>query len=99
MYADAIDNLQKLNPDKKAALGPYLDQLRLSWAEVEAYKVKDQAKVVELMEDYLKHNTATMLPWMNYIKLIRTFPDHEKPLRSLFKRALNLLKEGKSQLA
>jgi hypothetical protein len=30
--------------------------LRLSWAEVEAYKVQDKKKVAELMEEYVRTN-------------------------------------------
>lgn len=100
MYADAIENLMKLNADQKNSLGPYLDKLRLSWAEVEAYKIRDQKKVTEIMEDYLKHNTATLMPWANYIRLLRAFGEPDgKSIRSIFKRALHSIKDNKLQLA
>lgn len=38
MYADVIDNLEKLNPDDANVLA-YTERLNLSLAEVEAYKI------------------------------------------------------------
>lgn len=36
-----------------------------------------------------------MMSWANYIKLMRVFPDHEKTVRGLFKRGLQVVKENK----
>jgi hypothetical protein len=38
MYEDAIDNLEKLNPEHKM-LYSYIEKLNLNQAEVEAYKI------------------------------------------------------------
>lgn len=52
------------------------------------------------MEDYVKGaNGQQFMAWANYIKLMRTFPDHEKTLRGLFKRGLNFVKDAKTNLA
>jgi hypothetical protein len=80
-------------------LTTYLDKLRLNWAEVEAYKIQDRKKTTELMEDYVKGNGQQVMAWANYIKLMRCFPEHDKTLRGLFKRGINLVKEGKQTLA
>ena len=73
--------------------------MRLGWAEVEAYKIQDKKRVTDIMEEYVKGNGQQVMAWANYIKLMRSFPgDHEKTLRGLFKRGINLVKEGKSAL-
>ncbi len=38
------------------------------------------------------------MSWANYIKLMRTFPDHEKALRGLFKRGINIVKDQPSKI-
>lgn len=35
------------------------------------------------------------MSWTNYLKLMREFPDHEKTLRGLFKRGLQIVKDNK----
>lgn len=102
IYTDAIENLQQLNPTLDSSLiALYCDKLRLSWVEVEAYKIQDRKKVQELMEEYVKRNGAQLMSWANYIKLMRGFPDHEKAVRGLFKRGISIVHEvqSKSQLA
>jgi hypothetical protein len=53
------------------------------------------------MEEYVKGNGQQVMAWANYIKLMRCFPDNEKTLRGLFKRAINLVKDnnGKTTLS
>jgi len=51
------------------------------------------------MEEYVKHNGHQMMAWVNYIKLMRTFDDHEKSLRGIFKRGLQVIKDNKAMLA
>lgn len=76
-------------------MNSYIDKLRLSWAEVEAYKVQDRKKVAELMEEYVKVNGQQLMAWGNYIRLMRLFPtvDSEKTIRGLFKRGINIMKD------
>ena len=95
-----MQNLTALNQESKSAqLQNYLDKLLLNWAEVEAYKIQDKKKVAELMEGYVKGgNSQQVMAWANYIKLMRCFPDHDKTLRGLFRRGINLVKEGKTTL-
>jgi hypothetical protein len=50
------------------------------------------------MEDYVRGNGQQVMAWANYIKLMRCFLDHDKTLRGLFKRGINLVKEGKQTL-
>ena len=51
------------------------------------------------MEDYMKLHGHQLMSWANYIKLMRVFPDHEKHLRGLFKRGLQVIKDNKVVLA
>ncbi len=69
--------MQAFESSEREAIGALVDRLRLNWAEVEAYKVMDQKKVKELMEEYVKVNGQQVMAWGNYIRLMRVFPDHE----------------------
>jgi hypothetical protein len=80
-------------------LSAYIEKLTLAWAEVESYKLQDKKKMQEIMEDYVKHHGHQTMAWANYIKLMRVFPDHEKNLRGLFKRGIQVVKDNKAVLA
>ncbi|CDW90873.1 squamous cell carcinoma antigen recognized by t-cells 3 [Stylonychia lemnae] len=98
MYKDSIENLtEQFQGDP--LLITYIEKLILSHAEVEAYKIQDKKQVQELMEDYVKQNGYQMMSWANYIKLMRVFPDHEKTVRGLFKRGLQIARDNKVLLA
>ena len=45
------------------------------------------------MEEYVRINGLNVMAWTNYIRLMRTFVDHEKTLRGLFKRGISILKD------
>lgn len=53
---DAIQNMVAFETTEKEAISALVDKLRLNWAELEAYKIGDQKKVKELMEEYMKGN-------------------------------------------
>lgn len=40
-----------------------------------------------------------MMSWANYIKLMRSFADHDKNLRGLFKRGIQSIKDHKGTFA
>ena len=61
--------------------------------------MQDKKRVQELMEEYVKQNGSQMMAWVNYIKVMRVFPDHEKTLRGVFKRGLQFAKDNKAMLA
>lgn len=50
------------------------------------------------MEEYVRSNGQEMMSWANYIRLMRTFPDHDKTLRGLFKRSINIVKNQQSKV-
>jgi len=64
-------------------------------AEVEAYKLANDSNVKELMEQCVAESGDKFVTWVNYIKLMRAFPDHETKLRAIFKQGIHRCKEGK----
>lgn len=92
-YTEAIYHTKRTFPatldDPDAAT-----ELLLQWAEIETYKLRNKAKVKELMEIYVRDNGSMSYAWLNYIKLMRFFND-SKAVRSLCKRGLEYCEEYK----